>query len=744
SEFSFIVSDDIGCTVIRSGTVECECLFSSAGEFTQATDTLNACIGENIEVIYDDSNEVLDPNDTRTFIIHDGDSNAIGNTLLVFSDISSGISFDPILNEDVVYWLTAVIANEDDNGIADLNDVCLSAASGIGIRFRSSPTASLSGSAAICAGEEAIFEIDLEGNGPWTVNVDLQGNPFAEYITDLSPLIVQTSQEGEYVVSSISDQYCNGVANGAVQVDIQALPSASISQGGEFCEGSGEGPLVEFTGDGPWELNYTVNGILDSIVIGNTPDVIPVFSGGTYSLVSVSDSNCDNDASGSVQVDMIPAPQAILTAGNPVCVGDSVPILIEFINGNFWSYSLSFDGSNSDTLTNSTGSTIIHASTSGSIELLYLENESCGAYEFPNTEIEIYELPSIEYSLSGDSICSGELVELTIESQGNIGLVEVELLINSDLQFISVSSEQWTASFFPEEDFNLTIGPVQDQITGCVDTTLIQFNVEVTEYPEVNPLDDHIVCSLDSTLLSTMAEEGVVYQWYAGGELLPSDNSSVSLSLENLTNESIEVDVLLVADRIGCITQELSHFIVDPLPEVLFSYNPQPVSAVNPVINLINLSAGSNTYLWTLDGDTLSNDISPSWLLEPDNPDEYIICLEATSSKAGCKNTFCMEVEILGDLSVYIPNSFSPNGDGLNDEFGPEILNADLRFYTFDIYDRGGSKVFSTNDVNEWWNGTEMNLGRESRSGLYNYVIVTRDKFRRDSKIFRGSITLIR
>ena len=59
------------------------------------------------------------------------------------------------------------------------------------------------------------------------------------------------------------------------------------------------------------------------------------------------------------------------------------------------------------------------------------------------------------------------------------------------------------------------------------------------------------------------------------------------------------------------------------------------------------------------------------------------------------------------DPDVFVPNAFSPNGDGTNDQLETFIsVDLPLKEYQFSVFNRWGSKVFSTNDIDTGWDGT--------------------------------------
>jgi len=66
-------------------------------------------------------------------------------------------------------------------------------------------------------------------------------------------------------------------------------------------------------------------------------------------------------------------------------------------------------------------------------------------------------------------------------------------------------------------------------------------------------------------------------------------------------------------------------------------------------------------------------------------------------------------IELLDcSCTLYIPNSFTPNSDGINDYIGTTLNNCDIIEYKFTIYDRWGQEVFSSNDQTEAWNGNQL------------------------------------
>jgi gliding motility-associated-like protein len=90
-----------------------------------------------------------------------------------------------------------------------------------------------------------------------------------------------------------------------------------------------------------------------------------------------------------------------------------------------------------------------------------------------------------------------------------------------------------------------------------------------------------------------------------------------------------------------------------------------------------------------------------------------------------------------------MPNAFTPNNDGLNDDFIPVGYFEGIKSYSFTIWNRWGDRIFDTNDYSIGWNGQRNNTGEPSPPGVYAYIIDYIDALG-ESKLIKGHCTLIR
>ena len=127
------------------------------------------------------------------------------------------------------------------------------------------------------------------------------------------------------------------------------------------------------------------------------------------------------------------------------------------------------------------------------------------------------------------------------------------------------------------------------------------------------------------------------------------------------------------------------------------------------------------------------NVLSPNTIHLTDNTTYTLTAV----SNEGCTASKSVIIKI--SKSFYMPNAFTPNGDGKNDVFRiPPAASIDLE--VFSIYDRWGNKIFSTKNISQGWDGTIK--GTQQATGVYVYMIKGSNE---KGKIFlKGSFILIR
>ena len=156
----------------------------------------------------------------------------------------------------------------------------------------------------------------------------------------------------------------------------------------------------------------------------------------------------------------------------------------------------------------------------------------------------------------------------------------------------------------------------------------------------------------------------------------------------------------------------------------------------NIQLNARSIAITNAQYSWTpfanLSNGTIANPIATMAQQE-----EYKIKIV---SKSGCVTVDTLLVRVHSEKSVYLPNAFSPNGDGLNDIFKVKLVGCKLSY--FSIYDRYGKLVFYTSDEYKGWDG--FTNGVRMPAGTYGWGVGTSDVNGSNPATKYGSVLLIR
>jgi gliding motility-associated-like protein len=127
---------------------------------------------------------------------------------------------------------------------------------------------------------------------------------------------------------------------------------------------------------------------------------------------------------------------------------------------------------------------------------------------------------------------------------------------------------------------------------------------------------------------------------------------------------------------------------------------------------------GANSYAWTVvDGsivDTIQNHTSVNASVAPTQESINTYQLMITDFCGDTASDY-VTVNVIMDCKLNIPNVFTPNGDGRNDEF--IVTGIGMKTYSVSIFDRWGKKVYESSDIKESWNG------KNGDDGTYYYMI---------------------
>ncbi|MEO8589282.1 MAG: PKD domain-containing protein [Flavobacteriales bacterium] len=181
---------------------------------------------------------------------------------------------------------------------------------------------------------------------------------------------------------------------------------------------------------------------------------------------------------------------------------------------------------------------------------------------------------------------------------------------------------------------------------------------------------------------------------------------------------------LAIHNTAGCLGT--GAIIVSEPPQVIadFEHTPIPANVNAPSIFFQNTSQNSVTWQWDIAGLMSTQGQNPAYTFSNKEPGTYEVCLIAYDPHA-CSDTVCHDVVIDDVLFTYVPNSFTPDGDGVNDQWGMSSNIADIMNLELRVFDRWGEVIFETDDATIPWDGTYQNGGGEVlKEDVYAYRIV--------------------
>jgi gliding motility-associated-like protein len=191
---------------------------------------------------------------------------------------------------------------------------------------------------------------------------------------------------------------------------------------------------------------------------------------------------------------------------------------------------------------------------------------------------------------------------------------------------------------------------------------------------------------------------------------------------------------LTVTGACNVDTDEIT--LIDNGVQANFSVN--DLAGVAPfTVTAVNSSSNADSFNYTLNGATGSVTDNVPFILA--NEGVYVLTLIATNDE-GCVDSLTRFIEVVSGLvEIVIPNSFTPNGDGFNDLFKPELKG--LTAFDFSVFNRYGNTIATWKNAGFSWDGNHQ--GMASPDGVYFYVL-RGTNFDGDSIERSGSITIKR
>lgn len=336
-------------------------------------------------------------------------------------------------------------------------------------------------------------------------------------------------------------------------------------------------------------------------------------------------------------------------------------------------------------------------------------------------------------SIADDSICAGQ-EPIRIGLTTNAADFSGEL--TSEVYQDNVFVESKPALFVQDLNYpSDAIGTfVYEVITNaetklCADTQQIKITVLESPKNEKLTLDGGTCLGTSFEVYYGLDNEdklaGSLWEFGDGRTEKDQNNLSHTYTSEGIYNLTIK---LALAN--GCEREITQSIKVIPPPEVDFNYNLESLSADEVILTLLGTSSNaiaewkwSSLFFGNLAGNPIIQNTKDTGFKE--------ITL-AIKDVNGCENSTTQVIPVYPEAKIYIPNAFTPNGDGLNDRL--TIVPAYfIKQYSIQVYNRWGEKVYEGNDLKEWLPST---------TGVYIYSVVLVDILNK-RRYMNGTVTVL-
>jgi gliding motility-associated-like protein len=259
---------------------------------------------------------------------------------------------------------------------------------------------------------------------------------------------------------------------------------------------------------------------------------------------------------------------------------------------------------------------------------------------------------------------------------------------------------------------------VEDSVCNRSDTAINQITVQPYLHADINMGQVVFGCAPQVVNFSNVAHSFGNYYWDFGDNTI-SNQESIQHTYQNPGVYNIQ---FVVSDSASCNIGDTAyyHLVVYDSPTAAFIYDQHDQYFFADVDFYDKSSPNSAFYHWDF-SDSYSDSTHGPIAHRFNSGGVYGVCLYVMTVH-GCIDTTCQDIVVGESESLYIPNAFSPNADGINDYF--KVYCTGIIEMDVIIYDRWGVKVYEYNTVEGKWDG--WHNGQPSPEDVYVYKVIAK------------------
>ncbi len=452
-----------------------------------------------------------------------------------------------------------------------------------------------------------------------------------------------------------------------------------------------------------WLWNFGDNG---ASIEGNPAHLYGDPNTYNVSLTVTSIYGCYDTYNDSVQIFARP-----FTAIHATSACQNAPVQFMNMSNSSGQVNYNWDLGNGFTTTDSSFSYTFGTAGFYDVTLVATDSNNCSTTEL--ARVEVYPLPVPNFVTT--EACLNSPTQFTNQSYVNSGSTISAYIWNFGDQSTANQTNP-NHTYAQVGTYNITLEAVTNY--GCRETTVVQ--------ARVNPNPVAIFASSGSgcgPITSTFTEGSSVSEGSVTGWLWTFGDGDISTDrypTHIFTNPgNYDVNLTVVSDR-GCYASYTGSNVIQvyPSPTADFTASTYITDIMNPTIDFQNLSTNYSAYQWVFgDGASTTTVLNPTHTFSDTGSYSALLI---TTNAYGCRDTIFKSIEIRPKSTLFVPNCFTPNGDGKNEVFRPYHTNMEhLQVW---VFDRWGLLLKTWDTLDGSWDG--FYDGKKCQQDTYVYKII--------------------
>ncbi len=473
-----------------------------------------------------------------------------------------------------------------------------------------------------------------------------------------------------------------------------------------------------------------------SFVGGQNTNIISVKAGSTGGDIIAHEQNSCADLYDTLQVTVLhPGSPGVVSGSTSVCTGtNSQTLTLSGYTGTVLSWLSSVNnGASWQTIANTTSSYTASNLTSTTLYRALVQTNTTCPPDTSTTATITVNAKSKGGSINppNTNICLNQTANSLLTLNGNTGAVlNWQSSINGGVSWVNFSPVKTDSSYAVNGSITSNIQfrtIVQNGVCPADTSSIAGITQIATPFPvaSFSPADTTICFGTKAPLNATIST-GTSYSWIHTQPLSGPTGGTISSLPFRISVTATPVttsNYILSVQNTGCPNLLLDTFTVRVLPAInVFAGNDTSIVIGQPLLFNSSADASAVSYLWTP-----ATGLNNTGILQPTavfsdamlNGVYFKTYALTVKNSIGCSATDSIVLRIFKTApSIFVPNAFTPNGDGNNDVLRP-ILAGIQRLDYFRIYNRYGQLVFATTTPGEGWNGFFKGVRQDTNTFVY-------------------------